>query len=94
MIDERLIQIKCIRYLERYFIEEYTEQNDIPEEKQARLNSFLYALEAYEDIVKSLSNRIDEKNFEYLTGAETYEIFKERLEDYWIDICVDNFEAR
>jgi len=86
--SELLIQTKFIRFLAKYFRENFQGEDE------KELDSFEYALEAYEDIVNSLDSRTKNKAFEYLTGLKTYEEIFELFDASWIDECVDTFESR
>ena len=91
MRNERLLQAKCIRHLERYFRENYI---DPTIKDDLRCNTFEYALEAYEELNESITNREQERDFVYLSGLNYEEFVKFYEGESWIDINVDSFEKR
>jgi hypothetical protein len=88
MKTEFKIQIRTIKFLERYFRENfYTDTEE--------LDTFKYALEAYEYLVDDIDNTITWKEFEYWTGLKTYADWEKYFETAsLIDSVIDIFERR
>lgn len=89
---EQAIVIKTIRYLAKYFEQEYVDPDN---KEDSNLNALEYALEAMEAIVKYVDTREEKRSYEILTNQQTYEEFVIVLErDSWIDTIVSIFESR
>ena len=84
-IQEFKLQARLIRYLARYYSSHFmTEENES--------DIYDYGLSAYELLLNSVQSRADYKEFEYLSGIESYVLFEEIFELRWLDICVHLFE--
>ena len=90
---EQIYTTRSIRYLARYFEENFVDRSI---EDDQNLNALVYAMEASDTINESIEdNRVQIKQYEYLTGQETYEDFKRVFDEQdWIDLVITLFEAR
>jgi len=87
-IDEMKKQILLIQRLAQYYDEFFREPLSV-------VDSFKYALEAYEDLAESLEVYEDPKDYENFTNllnAESFEEFVKILDNELIDYCIDTFE--
>ncbi len=86
--------INTIKHLAKYFHLNFTDRENLDDK---HLDHYKYALEAFESLVDNArdSNRMEQREFEYLTGLLNYELFANILEEgRYIDAIVDIFEAR
>jgi len=84
--------VRTIRYLARYFEENFVDKSNVDDKN---LNALEYALEAFESLNKCVVSREENRDYEHLTNQITYEAFVKIFEEQdWIDCVVSVFEGR